>query len=435
MRPAASAAVFTPHKIRIASGASPALCGRMSILQRLFVRLHARYTRSPYVEDLDGFARWLSEHEYPARHAQRLVCWTKRTLEASGRPPGCHWTLAELERAFRRRRPRRSYQAARCRFGDFLQSTGRLRSVRDTSPHASLLAGYQQHLAEVRGLRPTTITQHLAEVGALLRHALPDGQPLKQLTAKRIEQHIERRARQLSRAALQSSVGCLRGFLRYGFERQLIPTPLDGLERPVCYRNEQPPRALDWSLIQRFLGSIDRTDPLGWRDFMILHLMAHYGIRTGEVTRLTVDSIDWSGRSLLVDQFKTYSQLLLPLADETLALLRRYLREGRRPTRRRELFLCAQSPARPLHNSAVGALFKRWARRSGLPLAQASAYALRHSFAMRLFARGIGIKTIGDLMGHHSLVSTAVYLRLQSDLLREVALPVPTGAASAGGAA
>ena len=68
-------------------------------------------------------------------------------------------------------------------------------------------------------------------------------------------------------------------------------------------------------------------------------------------------------------------------------------------------------------------------------MAQASAYALRHSFAMRLFARGIGIKTIGDLMGHHSLVSTAVYLRLQSDMLREVALPVPVDTAPVGGAA
>ena len=407
----------------------------MSILQRLFVRVHARYTRSPYVEDLDGFAHWLSEHEYPARHAQSLVGWTKRALEASGRPPGCRWTFAELERAFRRRRPRRAYQSAWRRFGDFLQSTGRLTSVRDTGPHASLLAGYQQHLAEIRGLAPTTVTEHLAEVRALLRYALPNGQPLKQLTAKQIERHVERRARQLSRAALQSSVGRLRGFLRYGFERRLIPTPLDGLERPVCYRDEHPPRALDWSLIQRFLGSIDRTGPLGWRDFMILHLMAHYGIRTGEVTRLTVDSIDWSGRTLLVDQSKTHSWLRLPLMDETLTLLRDYLREGRRPTQRRELFLCAQSPARPLQNFTVCALFKRRARQSGLSLAQASAYALRHSFAMRLFARGVGIKAIGDLMGHHSLVSTAVYLRLQSDLLREVALPVPTDAVPMGGAA
>jgi len=80
-------------------------------------------------------------------------------------------------------------------------------------------------------------------------------------------------------------------------------------------------------------------------------------------------------------------------------------------------------------------MFRVRARRSGLPLTDASAYSLRHSFAMRLFDRGVGIKAIGDLMGHHSIVSTAVYLRLQTEVLRKVALPVPASRASKGGAA
>ena len=407
----------------------------MTFLHQFFVRVHGRYTRSPHVEDLAAFARWLIEGEYPVRHAQRLVFRTMRALEASRRPPGCKWTSAELDRAFHRRRQRRLYQHARRRFGDFLQSIGRLTPPRETGPHASLLAGYQRYLSEVRGLASGTISQHLTEVRALLRRALPKGQPLKQLTAKRIEQHIERRAHQLSRRILLTSVGCLRAFLRYAFEHRLMPRRLDALDQPVCFCEERPPRALDWALIQRFLRSIKRTGRCGWRDFMILHLMAHYGLRTGEMTRLTVDSIDWTNRTLLVEQYKTHSWLTLPLNDETLELLRGYLREGRRRSRWRELFLCSRAPIRPLKNSAISALFKVRARQSGLPLVQASAYALRHSFAMRLFARGVGIKTIGDLMGHNSLVSTAVYLRLQTDVLRDVALPVPSRRHAKGGAA
>jgi site-specific recombinase XerD len=45
---------------------------------------------------------------------------------------------------------------------------------------------------------------------------------------------------------------------------------------------------------------------------------------------------------------------------------------------------------------------------------------------MRLLGRGVGIKTIGDLLGHRTLESTCVYLRLQTATLREVALPLPT---------
>ena len=141
-----------------------------------------------------------------------------------------------------------------------------------------------------------------------------------------------------------TSVGCLRAFLRYAFDQRLMPRRLDALDQPVCCCEERPPRALDWALIQRFLRSIDRTGRYGWRDFMILHLMAHYGLRTGEITRLTVDSIDWANRTLRVEQYKTHSWLTLPLSDPTLELLRGYLREGRRPSPRRELFLCARAP-------------------------------------------------------------------------------------------
>ena len=44
---------------------------------------------------------------------------------------------------------------------------------------------------------------------------------------------------------------------------------------------------------------------------------------------------------------------------------------------------------------------------------------------MRLLSRGVGIKAIGDLLGHRSLEATCVYLRIDANMLRTVALPVP----------
>ena len=44
---------------------------------------------------------------------------------------------------------------------------------------------------------------------------------------------------------------------------------------------------------------------------------------------------------------------------------------------------------------------------------------------MRLLQRGVGVKAIGDLLGHRSLEATCVYLRLDMSALRSVALPVP----------
>ena len=407
----------------------------MTTLHKLFVRVHSRYTRSPHVGELSSFTNWLIERECALRYAQRLVFRVMRSLEAAGLPPDRIWTDDELDRAFHRRRHRRLYRHARYSFGLFLQSAGRLTPRQKHNPHEELLAAYQTFLADVRGLVGASILQHIAEVDGLLRHLLPKGGPLKELTAKSIEKHIERRAQTLSRRTLLTAVGYLRAFLVYCFERQLIPARLDFIDQPTGLRNELPPRALDWRLTQRLLSSIDRTDRSGWRDFMMLHLMAHYGLRPGEVSHLTLESIDWTARRLLVHQQKTHSWLTLPLKDESVGLLRRYLKEGRRPSRRRELFLATFTPYAPLSKAGVTQLFKNRVRKSGLPITYGFPYCLRHSFAMRLFDRKVGIKTISDLMGHQSIASTAVYLRLQTDVLREVALPVPTAAKLRGGVA
>jgi site-specific recombinase XerD len=47
--------------------------------------------------------------------------------------------------------------------------------------------------------------------------------------------------------------------------------------------------------------------------------------------------------------------------------------------------------------------------------------------AMHLLRQGTSLKTIGDLLGHRSTESTGIYLRLQIEDLRDVALPLPVG--------
>jgi integrase len=160
----------------------------------------------------------------------------------------------------------------------------------------------------------------------------------------------------------------------------------------------------------------------------MLHLMAHYGLRTGELTYLTLDSINWRARTLTVWQPKTRSTLVLPLHDLTLNILGDYIELARPQIDLPWLFIRGAAPLAQMTKFAASFMFRTRARRSGLPISGYSAYSLRHAFAHRLFQQGVGMKAIGDLMGHRNLVSTSVYLRLQSESLRDVALQVPSHA-------
>jgi site-specific recombinase XerD len=229
----------------------------------------------------------------------------------------------------------------------------------------------------------------------------------------------------MKRQSLQHPIAQLRAFLRYCHDCGDILEQLDAIDTPRTYRDALPPRALAWNLVQHLLRSVDRSSTAGWRDYAILHLMSHYGLRPSEIVAITLESIDWETKTLRVEQCKTRSTLILPLSNQTLFLLKRYLHHGRASSSHSELFLRVRTPAGPIERTAITDIYEKRARLSGLPLQGSSSYCLRHAFAMRLLKRGVGIKTIGDLLGHRTLESTCVYLRLQTDVLREVALPVP----------
>jgi site-specific recombinase XerD len=73
-------------------------------------------------------------------------------------------------------------------------------------------------------------------------------------------------------------------------------------------------------------------------------------------------------------------------------------------------------------------IFQHWSRRSGLSIPFFGVHCLRHSYAVFLLRSGLSLKTIGDLLGHRTLESTAVYVRLAVEDLREVALDLPAAA-------
>jgi integrase/recombinase XerD len=343
----------------------------------------------------------------------------------AGLSPGAALRSEELEQAFSGSTDPVQYHATQRAFARFLKPLGRLVEPQSTERFRTVRSDYRQFLEEVRGFAASTIQHHESTLTEFLAEAPEPGSRLDQLSGDAVEQYLISKSKQVKRQSLQHIVAHLRAFLRYCYEHGAIAQRLDAIDTVRTYRGELPPRALDWKVVQRLLASVDRHSLAGWRDYAILHLMAHYGLRPSEIVTLKVSAIDWSARTLSVEQSKTRSILVLPLAERTVNVLQQYLRHGRAASEHPELFLRVRSPAGPLRNYAVLDIFDKRARLSGLPLAGNSSYCLRHAFAMRLLRRGVGVKAIGDLLGHHSLEATCVYLRIDIDLLREAALPVP----------
>ena len=398
------------------------------MLHDLFPRFHERYESSRCGAELEAFAVWLSEHGH-LRHPLRLhLRRAKEVLDGSERfRSGGMFHEEELRAAFVVAKPDAYLYLCTGRiFTRFLAATQQLIAVEHSDALSILCCRYQRYLKEVRGLSAQSLKHHGSTVTDLLARGLPSNGCLCDLTATDVETYVQRKSKENSRPSLQHVIAHLRAFLRYCADQGEVAAGLDVIDTPRVYRGELPPRALDWTTVRKLLASIRRRSPRDWRDYAILHLMAYYGLRPSEVAALRLDSIDWKAGTLRVEQRKTHSVLILPLVERTLRTLRRYLELARPTSDLPQLFLRIRSPIEALTHYGVIEVFNYRALKSGLPLDGVSSYSLRHSFAMRLLRRGVGVKAIGDLLGHRSLEATCVYLRIDSDMLRTVALPVPT---------
>jgi integrase/recombinase XerD len=404
------------------------------MLHELFPRDHARYEQSRFRAELEAFASWLAEHGH-LRHPLRLhLCRVRVALERADRfQSGAMFSEADLRSAFLVAGPSAYMYQCTCRiFMRFLAATNHLIREEQADAFNQLRQSYQRYLAEVRGFSAQSLRHHGSAVADFLLRGLSPDRGLAGLTARDVETYIQVKSGENCRQSLQHVIAHLRAFLRYADSGE-APAGLHVIDTPRVYRGELPPRALDWITVRRLLASIRRRTARDWRDYAVLHLMAYYGLRPSEVAALRLDSINWEAGTLRVEQRKTRSELILPLADRTSRMLRRYVEIARPSSDLPQLFLRVRSPIVAIKHYGVIEIFQYRVAKSGLSLSGASSYSLRHSFAMRLLRHGVGIKAIGDLLGHRSLEATCVYLRVDIDMLRTVALPVPRLASALGG--
>lgn len=405
------------------------------MLRDLFPKGHARYSSLPLLGAIaDDFAAWLLQRGHKrssARYNLRVLVYIDRHLRRRG--------FRELSKIPRAALETCSATLSRHRYDRgcivhtlvrFLEACNFLPPAVPDPPNrtTSQVGDYAEYLKDVRGLERSTIFQHLRTASEFLHHVSYDTDPsrLAQITRADVESYVRICGKRHDRGSLQHVVSQLRSFLRFLASQRAAPPGLDTqIDTPRLYRLEQLPRSLPWRTVQAFLRSIDRTTPLGLRDYTIFFLIATYGLRASEIVALTLDDIHWRSSQIQLPQKKTGAPVFLPLTDEAGVVLLRYLRRSRPSLPYRELFLRARAPHGVLKPTAVTEAFQAWSRRSGLEIPFHGAHCLRHSYAVHLLRQGISLKTIGDLLGHRNAESTCVYLRLATEDLRDVALSLP----------
>jgi len=286
---------------------------------------------------------------------------------------------------------------------------------------------YQRCLREERGLATASVDALLWEArnfcAWLIKHSKVS---FADLTVRDLDIYMDMRARGLTRKSLKDVAERLRSLLKHLHRTGRTAADLSRhVIAPLLYAYEGIPSALSADQISIVLKAVrkDRS-PMGLRDYAILQLLATYGLRSGEISRLRLEDIDWRADTLHVRRSKTGDHSLLPLFEPVGEPLINYLRYGRPKTGVREIFVRNRAPYVP--KVRIYSEVSRRIEAAGITLSgKRGPHIFRHARAVTLLRASVPRKVIGDVLGHRSTESTIPYLKLATEDLRAIALEIP----------
>jgi integrase/recombinase XerD len=216
---------------------------------------------------------------------------------------------------------------------------------------------------------------------------------------------VSQGARPRSTARMLSSLRRFYGYLVREDRIQSDPTTL--IDSPKIGR--PLPKSLTEEQVVKLLESPNVATPLGLRDRAMFETLYATGLRVSELVGLTLSQVSLTQDVVRVIG-KGDKERLVPLGEEAVSWINRYLAEGRpRLVRNRSTdAVFATARGGPMTRQAFWHNLKRHAR-GGCIQVELSPHTLRHAFATHLLNHGADLRVVQMLLGHADLSTTQIY--------------------------
>lgn len=271
-----------------------------------------------------------------------------------------------------------------------------------------------------RGLSRNTLQSYRYDLGQLAVHQRSQGRDL--LSASR-EDLLHFLALQLrsgrSPRSLSRYLSGFRQFYRWLLrEGQIRKDPTALIESPKLGRGL--PKALSEKQVAGLLEAPQVSTPLGLRDRTMLELMYAGGLRVSELVGLELVSVNLNQGVVRITG-KGGKERLVPLGEEAISWLQRYLREARPALMNGHssplMFVTARKNG--MTRQAFWYAIRKHAQAAGISQS-VSPHMLRHSFATHLLNHGADLRVVQLLLGHSDLSTTQIYTHVAKQRMQEL---------------
>lgn len=222
---------------------------------------------------------------------------------------------------------------------------------------------------------------------------------------------------------IAATISRLRNYLRFLYKEGIIEHDLcKYLPHMKITRDPFIPSVWEQTDVKKLLGSIDRHNPKGKRDYAILLVVARLGLRVGDIRKLKLSDLNWNRKLISIIMQKTKQQLELPLLEDVGWAIIDYLKNGRPQTDSDFVFIRHRAPYNRfadhncLHKMLIRHMVK--AKIEGMQDQKHGLHSLRSTLALALLENGTPLPVISEALGHQNIQTTRFYLKIDMNGLR-----------------
>jgi integrase/recombinase XerC len=308
---------------------------------------------------------------------------------------------------------------------------------------------FLQYLRVERNVSDLTLTSYKEDIEALAEYLfdLYDGRipAPSEVTTMQLRGYVAAmHEADYARSTIARRLASLRSFYRFGQrERWTDENPAKPISNPNKIKRNLP-HVLSTEEVGQLLKAPSNSDPFGIRDRAMLETMYSAGLRVSELVGMNIGDLSLTDGLVRV-RGKGRKERFAPLGSYAVKAIRSWfvprkeLLAGKMDILGRARAIPKRSKAAKIPSHTLPAdtplflnkfggrmttrstarMLIKYLKQTALDI-QTTPHTLRHSFATHLLHNGADIRSVQELLGHKSLITTQIYTHLDTEKLIKI---------------
>lgn len=283
-----------------------------------------------------------------------------------------------------------------------------------------MVRDYEQYLIVERSLSGNTKDAYLEDLAKLLSYFATENIEAENATLTDLECFVTSLVELGISARSQARIiSGIKSFYKFLILEDAIPDdPTELLECPSLGRHL--PEVLSIEEIDAIEAQIDTSTPTGRRNLAIVEMLYSCGLRVSELSNLKISNLALDQEFISVFG-KGDKQRLVPIGEGSIDIVKDWINDRMemdnvKDSERDYLFL--SNRGKHISRITIFVLIKDLAEKAGITK-NISPHTFRHSFATHLLEGGADLRSIQEMLGHESILTTEIYTHINVDHLRD----------------